>query len=125
MTDFKNQIPQSDSKKDLPIFIQWMDFMKWLLLTLDNFPKKARFNYSDRIINLSLQIVEDLVEARYSKNKSVTLRKINLNLEKIRILIRICFELRFLSAKAYEQASISLNETGQMLGGWIKQQHNL
>lgn len=125
MTDLNSQIPQSESKKDLPIFIQWMDFMKWLLLTLDNFPKKARFNYSDRIINLSLQIVEDLVEARYSKNKSAILLRANMNLEKIRILIRICFELRFLSAKAYRQASISLNQTGQMLGGWIKQQNSL
>lgn len=37
MTNFKDQMQQPDSKKDLPIFIQWMDFMKWLLLTLDNF----------------------------------------------------------------------------------------
>lgn len=113
---------QSDSKKDLPIFIKWMDFLKWLLLTLDSFPKKARFNFSDRIINLALHIVEDLVEARYSKNKGVILRRANMNLEKIRILMRICFEMRFLSGKAYERSSFLINEVGKMLGGWMKQQ---
>ena len=88
---------QSDSKKDLPIFIKWMDFLKWLLLEIDGFPKKARFNFSDRLVNLALQIVEDLVEARYSRNKGLILRRANMNLEKIRILIRICYEHRFLS----------------------------
>ncbi len=115
---------QSDSKKDLPIFIKWMDFLKWLLVTLDGFPKKARFNFSDRLTNLSLQIVEDLVEARYSRNKGVVLRRANMNLEKIRILMRICFELRFLSGKSYEHASFLINEIGKMLGGWMKQQQD-
>jgi hypothetical protein len=113
---------QSDSKKDLPIFIKWMDFLKWLLVTLDGFPKKARFNFSDRLTNLALQIVEDLVEARYSKNKGPVLRRANMNLEKIRIIIRICFELRFLPRKSYEHASFLINEVGKMLGGWMKQQ---
>lgn len=115
---------QSVSKKDLPIFIKWMDFLKWLLVTLDGFPKKARFNFSDRLTNLSLQIVEDLVEARYNKNKSVVLRRANMNLEKIRILIRICFELRFLSRQGYEHSSVLINEVGKMLGGWMKQQQD-
>lgn len=115
---------QSDSKKDLPIFIKWMDFLKWLLLTIDGFPKKARFNFSDRLTNLALLIVEDLVEARYSKNKSFVLRRANMNLEKIRVLIRICFELRFFSRKSYEHASFLINEVGKMLGGWMKQQQD-
>ena len=68
---------QSVSKKDLPIFIKWMDFLKWLLVILDGFPKKARFNFSDRLTYLSLQIIEDLVEARYNKNKSATRLKVH------------------------------------------------
>jgi len=113
---------QSFTKEDLPIFIKWMDFLKWLLVTTDNFPKKARFTYTDHLINISLLIVEDLVEARYSKNKFSILRRANMNLEKIRILIRICFELQFLPKKSYEYASRSINEVGKMLGGWMKQQ---
>lgn len=115
---------QSVSKKDLPIFIKWMDFVKWLLVTLDGFPKKARFNFSDRLTNLSLEIVEDLVEARYNKNKTAVLRRANMNIEKIRILMRICFELRFLSRQSYEHSAVLINEVGKMLGGWMKQQQD-
>ena len=109
--------------QDLPIFVQWMDFIKWLFLTTEKFPKKMRFNFTDRINSLALDVVEDLIEARYSTNKAGTLRRVNLNIEKIRMLLRICFEIQVLPFKAYEQSMVSLNDIGKMLGGWLKQQN--
>lgn len=61
----------ASNDKDLPIFVKWLDFLKWLLLTTDKFPKKSRFTFSDRINNLALNIVEDLVEARYTKQRGI------------------------------------------------------
>jgi hypothetical protein len=46
-----------------------MQFLEWLLPTTEKFPKRVRFTFSDRINNLALDIMEDLVEARYSRNK--------------------------------------------------------
>ncbi len=68
-------------------------------------------------------MVEGLVEARYSKNKREILKQVNLNLEKIRILLRICYELKYLPTASYEHAMSSLQEIGRMLGGWLKQAH--
>jgi len=109
-------------KGDLPIFVKWIDFVKWLLVTIDKFPKKTRFAFVDRLTGLSLLVVEDIVEARYSRNKTFLLRRVNMNLEKLRVLIRICFELKLLSKKSYQYSSRSINEVGKMLGGWMKQQ---
>jgi len=109
---------------DFPLFLQWLDFLKWLLSTTEKFPKRVRFTFSDRINNLALSVVEDLVEARYTAHKISVLKKINLTLEKIRILLRIAYETQILPTQAYEQAMKSLNEMGKMLGGWIKQQRN-
>jgi hypothetical protein len=122
MMDDNLKAAQSKFGDDLPIFIKWLDFVKWLLITTDNFPKKTRFTLVDRQIGIALQIVEDLVEARHSRNKTAILRRTNMNLEKLRVLLRICFETQVLSRKAYEQASYSINEVGKMLGGWMKQQ---
>ena len=116
---------QSAHREDLPIFVKWMDFVKWLLVTSDHFPKKARFTFTDRLLNLALSVVEDFVEARYSKNKMVALKRANMNLEKMRVFVRICYESSFLSRKSYEHASYCINEVGKMLGGWIKQQGGL
>ena len=104
------------------IFTRWMQFLEWLLPTTEKFPKRVRFTFADRINNLALDIVEDLVEARYSRDKRLLLQRLNLRLEKLRILLRLCHRLRYLPHQGYEHASRSLNEVGRMLGGWIKEQ---
>ena len=110
-------------KPDEPvIFVHWTRFMEWLLPATEKFPKRVRFTFADRINNLALDIVEDLVEARYTRDKRLLLQRVNLRLEKLRILLRLCHRLRYLPHQGYEHASRSLNEVGRMLGGWIKQQ---
>ncbi len=107
---------------DLPIFVEWMDFLKWLLITTEKFPKRVRFTISDRMNALALDIVEGLVEARYTANKVLLLRKVNIDLEKLRILLRICYETQILPQKGYESSVTALNKIGKGLGGWAKQQ---
>ena len=45
---------------DLPIFVKWLDVLKWLFHVTEKFPKKSRFTFSNRIDTLALDIVEDL-----------------------------------------------------------------
>lgn len=120
-SQIKNQNNSQNKKNKLPIFVKWMEFLKWLLPLTDKFPKKARFTFADRINNLALDIVEDLIEAQYQRDKLAILRKANLRLEKLRILMRISCDMHFISYKSYEFAVRSINEAGKMLGGWIKQ----
>ena len=108
--------------EDLPVFVKWMDFLDWLLDATEKFPKHVRFTIAVRIENLALDIVEDLVEARYAREKSVILERANLRLEKIRVLLRISHDRQYLSRKGYLHAMKAVSETGRMLGGWIKQQ---
>jgi hypothetical protein len=108
--------------EDLPIFTAWMQFLDWLLPATEKFPKRVRFTFADRIDTLALDIVEDLVEARYSRDKQPVLKRLNLRLEKLRILLRLCHRQQYLSHQGYEHAMRALNEVGRMLGGWIKQQ---
>jgi hypothetical protein len=109
--------------EELPIFTAWMQFLEWLLPATEKFPKRVRFTFADRINNLALDIVEDLVEARYSRDKQPLLKRINLRLERLRILLRLCHRLQYLSHQGYEHAMRAINEVGRMLGGWIKQQN--
>jgi hypothetical protein len=107
---------------ELPIFTRWMQFLAWLLPTTEKFPKRVRFTFADRINNLALDIVEDLVEARYSRDKQLLLKRVNLRLEQLRILLRLCHQLQYLPHQGYEHATRAINEVGRMLGGWLKQQ---
>lgn len=107
---------------DLPIFVKWHEFLSWLFLTTEKFPKKVRFTLAERLNNIGLDMVEDLVEARYSREKWHQLKISNLRLEKMRVLLRICFEQKFISQSNYKHAMYALNEVGSMLGGWLRHQ---
>lgn len=107
--------------RELPLFVHWMDFLDWLLQATEKFPKSARFSFASRIDNLALDVAEDIVEARYSSEKGGILRRANLRLEKMRILVRLSHRRRYLSNAGYEHAARRLDEAGRMLGGWSKQ----
>lgn len=112
----------TDPTADLPIFVLWMEFLKWLLPTTEKFPHRVRFTFADRINTLALDVVEDLVEARYCRDKRDVLKRANMRLEKLRILLRLCHEVHLLSRDSFEYAIRRINESGRMLGGWVKQQ---
>ena len=107
------------------MFVLWYDFTKWLLNKTEKFPRKVRFSFGNRIDNLSLDIIEGIIEARYSRNKKEMLRRIDLNMEKLRVLLRMCHDLRYLDTKGYEFAARKINEAGRMVGGWRKQQESI
>jgi len=71
---------------------------------------------------LALDVIEGIIEARYSGGRKTILRRIDLDLEKLRVLLRMCYDLRYLDGKGYEFASRQINEAGKMIGGWRKQQ---
>lgn len=111
-----------DDDRDLPLFVHWLDFLEWLLPTTGGFPKSVRFTFANRIDNLALDVMEDIIEARFTRPKAVILRRANLRLEKVRVLMRLCHRRRYLANSGYEHASRHIDEAGRMLGGWIKQQ---
>ena len=107
---------------DPPLFVLWYDFAKWLFGKTEKFPKKVRFTFSSRIDALALDVVEGIVTARYAKQKSDRLRQVDIDMEKLRILLRMCHDLGYLDHKGYEFAARKLSEAGRMVGGWRKQQ---
>lgn len=52
------------------------------------------------------------MEARYSGDKREILKRANLRLEKIQVLLRLCHEQQFLSHDAFEFAVQGVDETG-------------
>lgn len=114
MTEKEKKIPE------LRVLMAWTEFLEWLLMTTDKFPKKVRFTLSSRIDNLALDLVEYLVEAQFTRERKAPIRKANLTLDKLRILLRIAHNLTFLPHKQYEYANRQIDEVGRMLGAWGK-----
>lgn len=67
----------------------------------------------DRLQGNTLDIIEGLVEAGYQKQPQDTLRRVNVLLEKQRVLFRLAYNLRLLDVRRYELAARKLDEIGE------------
>jgi hypothetical protein len=98
------------------------DLIKWTIPALQKFPRDQRFLLGDRIERQTLDILELLISANYSKDKLGYLKEANLKLELLRFLWRLSLDLKYLDNRRFEFVSIGLHDIGRLVGGWIKQQ---
>ena len=97
-------------KDDYPLYVKWRYIVSYLLDICGKFPKNVCFNLSDRLTNISLDVLELIIEAIYSKIKADILRKANLYMEKLRALLQISVDKKYISMGKYEHISAEINE---------------
>lgn len=95
-------------------------FVLWLIPTLDKFPRSQKFLLGDRMQQTAIAVLEDLIAATYSRERRGYLTQANMGLEKLRFMFRLCKDLALTDLRRYEFAARSLNETGKLVGGWMK-----
>lgn len=105
-------------KKELPIFSHWTETLGILLDSVGRFPRNVRPTLGQRLLDRGLDVFERVVDLRYSRDRADLFSRANLDLEKVRILVRIAFERRLIGAKCYEDLATRVDACGRMLGGW-------
>jgi hypothetical protein len=95
-------------------------FLMWLVPAIEKFPRSHKFTTGDRIQTLALDVLESLIEATYTKERLQHLRNANMGIEKLRFLFRLATDLRLLDRRRYEHAARTLDETGRLIGGWMR-----
>ena len=107
-------------KEDYPLFVHWYQTTDWILSTVERFPKSVKFSLGNRISEATLDIVELIIEAIYTRKRSHILDRINMGIEKQRVLFRIAHDRRYISTRQYEYIAKALDKAGRMTGGWKK-----
>jgi len=108
--------------RELPVFSLWTETLGGLLDAVGRFPRSVRPTFGARIAEQGLDVLERIVELRYTKERPALFREANLGLEKLRVLLRISFDRRLVSSRVYEHLAESIDRTGRMLGGWRRQE---
>jgi len=110
-----------DTRKQSPIFTKTSDFILWLLQHTEKFPKSERFRLAKRLEDSAFGFYELLIEAtRSSKRKRQLLIQADVQLEKLRLYVRMSQARKLTSLPQYHFASGALVEIGKLLGGWLK-----
>jgi hypothetical protein len=105
---------------DSPIFAKTYDFLVWLIPQTLKFPKSQRFVLARRLHDSALTFHELLIRARKVRPNRPTLLEADVELEKVRLHLRLAHELKLVNTGQYEHASRAVVEIGRLLGGWLK-----
>jgi hypothetical protein len=84
------------------------------------FGKKHRYTLGEKIKNLCSDMLDMIVVANAATEKQESLKMIDAQLEKIRIQLRIVYDLRIISAGLLGILNKRIEEVGRQLGGWQK-----
>lgn len=98
------------------------DLLYYLVPQLVKFPRSQKFVLADRIQTLLTDILQQLIEAYFSRPeaKKTILQQVNLNLEVLRYLVRLAKDLHCLDLRRYELVQDKINQIGTQVGAWIK-----
>ena len=104
----------------LIIFQKHYDLMVYSFPIISRFPRDQRFVLGQQIENQMLDISKMIIHANKLKQKKGKLYEIDIELEKLRFLIRIAKDLKVLTVSKYGHHCERLDEIGKLLGGWLK-----
>lgn len=112
--------PGSGPRAGGPALETMYQFILWLIPTVEKFPRSQKFQLGDRLQNEAMGVLDRLIEATYSKDRSGHLRAANLALEKLRFGLRLAKDLKHLDFKRYEHGARAVDEVGRLVGGWLR-----
>ncbi len=107
-------------KQQSPIFTKTSNFLLWLLQHTEKYPKSERFRLAKRIEDAAFDFYEDLIQAAKSGNKKHLLLAADLELDKLRLYLRLAHNRKLTDHAQYFYAAEALTEIGKLLGGWLK-----
>ncbi len=105
---------------DLIILQKAQDMIEYGYIALRQFPKSEKYALAADIKLSMDKVLERIIEAQKKYYKKTTLQELDVELEKLKIYLRLAHKLRFLPAKKYEIWAGKVVELGKMLGGWLK-----
>lgn len=107
---------------EMPIFTRTFDFLTWLLLVTNSFPRAHRHTFTRRLLDAAFDLRERLEEAnlRHGKARMEKLSLADDALSKVRVYLRLAVRWNWLSSGQYSHVANMVAEIGRLLGGWQK-----
>ena len=108
---------------DIPIFKKTYELYKTFYGYRDSVTKQDRYTIWQRSENSILDVLEGILLASQTYDKTVKLpmlERASVKLNFLRVFFRLMKEVKTIDNKKYIAFEESVDEIGRMLGGWIR-----
>jgi len=107
-------------RPELTVITKTYDLVLWSCRHTSRFPRNHRFVLGERLERNLYELLETLIQARYTRERQPLLIRANLILEVLRFQVRLAKDLQCLKVNSYGHAAKAIDEIGQLVGGWLK-----
>lgn len=112
----------NEPRPQSPLFAKTYDLLLWLIPLALKFPKAQRFLLAERLCNMALDfydlILDAVIESESGDRPDELIRQADRQLTKIRLYVRLSYDLACMSMGQWEQTGKRVDEVGRLLGGW-------
>lgn len=107
---------------DLPLYLALYKLLKYLYDLVGNFRREHKYTLGQSILNLGWETLDFVILANClpNKEKAPEIRKASAAFDKLKIRLRMAYELKIISHKKYGFLIKQNEEVGKMLAGWLK-----
>ena len=102
---------------ELVIITKTYDLILWSCNHTGRFPRQHRFVLGERLERSLYDLLETLIQAKYSRERTPLLNDANLKLEILRFQMRLAKDLECRQVKSYAFAAKQIDEIGKLVGG--------
>lgn len=102
----------------LPVFQDTYDLAIEIHKRVENFPRVHRYSIGEKIKNISFDLLDLIIRANSAKNKKDDLHEAERILEKLKVYIRLTYDLKIVGQKGFEFLVKKMDEIGRQVNKW-------
>ena len=106
--------------EELTVITKTYDLIVWTVNHTSRFPRNHRHVLGLRIEQHLYDVLELLIEAKFSRQRRSQLEATNRKLETLRFLLRLAKDLNCLQIGSYGFGTKAVDEIGRLVGGWLR-----
>ena len=106
--------------EELIVITKTYDLIVWTVNHTSRFPRNHRHVLGTRIEQQLYDVLELLIEAKFSRQRRAQLENTNRKLETLRFLLRLAKDVDYLELSSYGFGAKCVDEIGRLVGGWLK-----
>ncbi len=102
----------------LPIFQLGYKLTLEIYKTTQRFPREYKYSLGQRLKEISAEFLDYVVIANSLEDKMPAIKNAELRIERLKIHVRLAYDLKIISLGKYEEIFRSLEDLGKQLSGW-------
>jgi len=102
----------------LPLFQKTYDFKLYFVKLSRGFPKDFKYGLAQEVRKLCLEIIDNIVLANNNKDKGEYLKTALIDIERMKIKIRLLKDLKVIKTSSYKFSFEHLIEISKQLTAW-------